>query len=249
VRFIARLRPTDYAAGGFVALAAGFAALDVFTNVAYAWTPNLGASSLEIAATIAIVDRIVRREARRRAQPLTLSALNALGRELVHLVDGLEYDVALARAATVDDPAPMPTGRRARDVFEDALEVVGGRRRAASDELEELRVANLTEDISRALAIIERRLAVDRDALAPSLAAELEELAVTLTRRGPAGGSPGLQAYRLARAVTNALGRIVTAADPQIQRFVADYIDEPRRQRADEFAANPLSPILSGGSD
>lgn len=50
----------------------------VTTTIAAAWIPNLSASCLEIAATIAIVDRIVRREGIQRVRPTTDHALYEL---------------------------------------------------------------------------------------------------------------------------------------------------------------------------
>ena len=78
--------------------------------------------------------------------------------------------------------------------------------------------------------------------LAPSLAALLEDVALTLTRRGPDTGKDWMQAYRLARALTNGLGLLLASAanDPDVGRFVTDYVDTPRREQAELIASSPL---------
>lgn len=85
-------RPTDRVALGFIAAAIGFAVIHGTTNWISAWTPNLGASCLEIAATIAIVDRIIRREADRRIQPRRQRAQDEIGHGFLSLITAIGAD-------------------------------------------------------------------------------------------------------------------------------------------------------------
>jgi hypothetical protein len=78
-------RATDRLALGLVALALLFVVWHATWGFFSAWTPNLGASAIEIAATIAIVDRIVRRETAREHAPVEAVARNAL----VEAMEGL----------------------------------------------------------------------------------------------------------------------------------------------------------------
>lgn len=88
-----RPRDTDVAAATFLASAIGFGVWHATTGFLEAWTPNLGASCLEIAATIAIVDRIVRRESDRRTAPLVKRVENAVSEAIANLTFGAQIDL------------------------------------------------------------------------------------------------------------------------------------------------------------
>jgi hypothetical protein len=69
------------------------------------WAPNVAVEALSIAATIVIVERIVRREARQRQWPRIESAMRGLRQEFRKFVHGLAWDYARTHLHTF---RPLP---------------------------------------------------------------------------------------------------------------------------------------------
>jgi hypothetical protein len=84
----------------FVAIAIAFDSLD-------AWAQNLATEAFAIALTIAIVERIVRREARGRLRPRVNRALSALNANVRIFLEALAYDYAQTH---IDTFRPLPAG-------------------------------------------------------------------------------------------------------------------------------------------
>jgi hypothetical protein len=85
------LRRVDWAAIGFALTAVLFLVLRSASDTAWVveWAPNLAVEALSIAATILIVDRIVRREERRRLRPRLESAYRGIGRQVRSFLHGV----------------------------------------------------------------------------------------------------------------------------------------------------------------
>ena len=94
-------------AGALVVIALGCVALFVVTQALDAWLPNIATSAVAIAVTVAIVDRIVRREQNDRVGPRVKGSLGRLGR--------LFGDLSALSVPTFWRPAvtgrPFPTTR------------------------------------------------------------------------------------------------------------------------------------------
>jgi hypothetical protein len=89
-------RPTlaGWAAFVLVGIAAAAVLLWFFANALDDWAPNIGVEALAIAATIVIVERIVRHEARRRLLPRIESVIDGLRSELRDFLSGITVDYA-----------------------------------------------------------------------------------------------------------------------------------------------------------
>lgn len=88
------LSPTSWLALALTALGLIFVAVAIAWDWLDAWAPNLATEAFAIALTIAVVERIVRREDRRRLQPRVESAMHALRQEFRRFVDGVTVDYA-----------------------------------------------------------------------------------------------------------------------------------------------------------
>jgi hypothetical protein len=97
-----RPRPSlgTQAALAFAGLA-GLAGLAwAFTEALDDWAPNIAVEALSIAATITIVERIIRHEARERLRPRIESAMDGLRQEFLKFVHGLAWDYAATHLHT-----------------------------------------------------------------------------------------------------------------------------------------------------
>lgn len=106
------LRSVDWAAVGFAAAAVAFLGLWVVAHEGNVWVEqwatNLSVEAGSIAATILIVDRIVRSEEQRHLAPRLEGAYRRLARPLSSFLDAAEDDLARARP----EAAPAPRRRR-----------------------------------------------------------------------------------------------------------------------------------------
>ena len=89
-----RLSLGTWAALGFVGLASLAGLVSWGTDALDDWAPNVAVDSLALAATIVIVERIVRREARERLRPRVESAMQALRQEFRGFVSAVTVDYA-----------------------------------------------------------------------------------------------------------------------------------------------------------
>jgi hypothetical protein len=78
----------------FVAIFVAAVLLWEFTHVAHDWMPNFGVEALAIAATITIVERIIRREASDRLRPRAESTMRGLRVEFRQFLSGVTIDYA-----------------------------------------------------------------------------------------------------------------------------------------------------------
>lgn len=109
-----RLRPTDWAALAFAALAVLLSALYSLweSSNARAWLPNLATMFFGLALTVWLVAWIVRREESRRLHP-------RVGRALVHIqVEFVEFVRAVALDYLTTHSRPRPLPRDALDVLD-----------------------------------------------------------------------------------------------------------------------------------
>ncbi len=70
-----RPTPTEWVALASLAVAIGAAAMYSATSTLRAWTPNIATDAFFVAVTITVVERAIRREARRRLQPRVESVM------------------------------------------------------------------------------------------------------------------------------------------------------------------------------
>jgi predicted transcriptional regulator len=218
-----RLRPTTLAAAGFVVLAFALAIVHAKTSWWSAWTPNLGASCLEIAATIWIVERLVRREERRFAAPL-----------VAHAHAQIANCVEWAAARLVDDrwpPSFADHGTLRKHLAEMASEdAYFSPRLGRLDQLAE----QTADDLERIV-----RIGPSASALNPALVVEVERLASDLRRttnwhviaeqprnyverqdldpRDLGLGDEGLAQEQTGRGIVEGLTRFVEATAPLLQ--------------------------------
>jgi hypothetical protein len=70
-----RPTPTEWVALASLAVAIGAVAMYCVTSALRAWTPNIATDAFFVAVTITVVERAIRREARRRLQPRVESVM------------------------------------------------------------------------------------------------------------------------------------------------------------------------------
>ena len=102
---IPSLSPTSWLALALTFLGLVFVAIAIASDWLDAWAPNLATDAFAIALTIAVVERIVRREARQRLWPRVESAMDGLRQEFRKFVHGLAWDYASTHLHTF---RPMP---------------------------------------------------------------------------------------------------------------------------------------------
>lgn len=172
------LRPVDWAAIGFAATAVAFVGLWAVAHEGNPWVEqwatNLSVEAGSIAATILIVDRIVRREEQRHLAPRMEGAYRRLARPLSDFVDAAEDDLARARPGIAPAPRRLRLTRSSSVLDEWLLRLAtedAERPPAVEDELPRLasRARHAAEELS---AATER----DREVLPPDLVVAIDDL-------------------------------------------------------------------------
>jgi hypothetical protein len=165
-----RMSATSWAAAGFVVFGVAWVVVGLVSDGLDNWAPNLATEAFSIAATIAIVERIIRRENRRQVQPRVDRAVAVIANAYFMFARNASFDYASTHLSS--DLSEIPTDPDAVLAFWQERHGTEDTPRTASKDGLPLLLADGVEFVNKVQRIVES----DREHLPADLVIAIDNL-------------------------------------------------------------------------